>query len=41
MPPIRTTPTTPMTPIAVILWVSRNERDRMGDFLKMSILKNK
>jgi hypothetical protein len=26
MPPTRTTPTTPMIPIAVILWVSRSEK---------------
>jgi hypothetical protein len=27
MPPMRTTPMTPMTPIAVILWVRRRERE--------------
>src|SRR3954449_308790 len=30
MPPVKTTPATPMIPIAVILWVSRNEKKLMG-----------
>jgi hypothetical protein len=29
MPPVKTTPATPMIPIAVILWVSRNEKKLM------------
>src|SRR3954465_4931579 len=30
MPPVKTTPATPMIPIAVIFWISRNEKRLMG-----------